>query len=148
VYEPNAFLEESSLSISDDEYRMRVRVTLRALNALRDMPQLLWGKAGLLFAWQLWSHKVFRYLCFVFLLVAYITNLFLWSESIFYKIILALQTTCYVGAFFSLLLERYNRKIHMLYFFHYFVLLNVAAGHAFLKFLTGAKQIVWTPRKG
>ena len=148
VYDSEALLKESSLSVSDDEYRMRVRVTLRALNALKDMPQLLWGSSGLLFAWQVWSHKVLRYLCFVFLMVAYVANLLIWAESILYKIAFVLQTACYIGALISVILERMDRKIYILYFFHYFVILNVAAGHAFLKFIMGEKQVMWTPRKG
>ncbi len=148
VYEPEAILEEPALSVSDDEYRMRVRVTLRALNALRDLSQLLWGSSGLLFAWQLWSHKVFRYLSFVFLLMAYVSNLLLWRESIFYRLTFTLQTACYFLSVLSLILERMNCKISLIYYFHYFVILNVAASHAFLKFIAGEKQAVWTPRKG
>ncbi|MGB3209929.1 MAG: glycosyltransferase family 2 protein [Desulforhopalus sp.] len=148
VYEPEALLRESSLSASDDEYRMRIRVSLRALHGLKDMSQLLWGSSGFLFAWQVWSHKVLRYLCFLFLLGAYIANTFLWPESVFYKSVLGLQTACYMGAFLSLLLERKNHKVNVLYLFHYFVVLNVAAGHAFIKFLAGRKQVLWTPRKG
>ncbi len=148
VYEPEAILQESSLAASDDEYRMRVRVALRALWALKDMRQLLWGKSGLLFAWQLWSHKVLRYLCFIFLLGAYIINLTLWSESFFFKAAFVAQTICYFGAYFSILMEKKNDKITLLYFLHYFVLLNVASGHAFVKFVLGKKQIVWVPRKG
>ena len=41
VYEPNAILRESSLQDVSDEYRMRVRVALRAFWALRDMRHLL-----------------------------------------------------------------------------------------------------------
>lgn len=148
VYEPTAVLEERSLSISDDEYRMRVRVSLRALWAIKDMKQLLWGKAGLLFALQLWSHKVLRYLCFIFLIGAYFTNILLWSEMFFYKGTLILQTFCYVGAVYSFYMEKKNQQVKFAYFFHYFALLNIAAGHAFLKFLLGRKQVIWTPRKG
>ncbi len=38
IYEPMALLKEASLTKSVDEYRMRVRVTLRALWALYDYP--------------------------------------------------------------------------------------------------------------
>lgn len=148
VYDPEALLKEHSLSKSDDEYRMRVRVTLRAFNALRDMPQLLWGGSGLLIAWEIWSHKVLRYLCFIFLMVAYLANLLLLGESIFYQISFTLQTACYLGAFLSLILEKNNRRFYMLYFLHYFVILNVAAAHAAIKFIMGEKLILWTPRKG
>lgn len=41
VYEPEAILKEPSLRAAQDEYRMRVRVSLRALWALWDMHHLL-----------------------------------------------------------------------------------------------------------
>jgi hypothetical protein len=31
---------------------------------------------------------------------------------------------------------------------YYFSLLNIAAGHAFIKFLKGEKQVTWMPRVG
>ena len=148
VYEPGAILQESSLSKSGDEYRMRVRVTLRALWALKDMAHLLWGRSGFLFAWQLWSHKALRYLCFIFLIGAYLANIGLWSVSFFYKAGVVVQTACYVGAVISVFLEKKQHKLNFLYFLHYFVLLNIASGHAFLKFILGKKQVIWTPRKG
>ena len=77
VYEPLALLKEATLQQSQDEYRMRVRVTLRALWALRDMSHLLIGEAGVLFAWQLWSHKALRYLVFIFLISTFLSNAFL-----------------------------------------------------------------------
>jgi len=148
VYEPEALLQESSLAKSEDEYRMRVRVSLRALWALRDMAQLLWGKKDFLFAWQLWSHKVLRYLCFVFLLGAFTTNLALLTETLFYKIMFVLQTACYCGAIIAAYFEKRGYQVKLLYFLHYFLLLNIASAHAFLKFISGKKQILWVPRKG
>ncbi len=148
VYEPEALLEESSLTMSEDEYRMRVRVSLRALWALKDMHQLLLGKAGFLFAWQLWSHKVLRYFCFVFLLGAFIANMTLSFETFSYKIAFFMQTTFYCMGFVSIFLERKRYKIGLLHFVHYFLVLNVASAHAFIKFIMGRKQVVWLPRKG
>ncbi len=148
VYEPDALLKESALSEVDDEYRMRVRVSLRALWALKDMRHLLWGKSGFLYAWQLWSHKVMRYLCFLFFIAVFIFNTFLWKEHIFYKVFLLTQTAVYIGAYLSIFSEKYNFKLKILFFLHYFVLLNIASGHAFFKFILGKKQVVWTPRKG
>lgn len=148
VYEPEALLKENSLKDTVDEYRMRVRVSLRALWALWDMRQLVRGKGGILFAWQLWSHKVLRYFCFIFLIGAFLTNLALWPVHSLYKIFLILQTACYVGTVLSPYFEKQKRTVKLLYFLHYFVLLNMAAGHATMKFLLGKKQVIWTPRKG
>lgn len=148
VYEPEALLWESSLKDAEDEYRMRVRVSLRAFWALYDMRRLLWPGVNPLFAWQLWSHKVLRYLCFIFLGSAYVANLVLMGESRFFFMLLLIQTVCYLVALLAPLLERIGIRNSLISFARYFLLLNVASGHAFFKFLMGKKQVMWTPRKG
>lgn len=148
VYEPEAILKEPSLKAPKDEYRMRVRVSLRALWALSDMRQLLSFKRFKLFAWQLWSHKVLRYLCFIFLIGVYLTNWALWPENGLYKLFFVLQNMAYLGAVLSPLLEKKGHRQKLLYLLNYFVLLNLASAHAFFKFLLRQKQVVWTPRKG
>ncbi len=147
IYHPAAILKEATLKETRDEYRMRVRVSLRALWALKDMQQLLWGKAGYLFAWQLWSHKVLRYLCFLFLFISFWANLCLIARPI-YLFVFILQVAAYAAAALSPIVPKTIHYIKVFYFCHYFVLLNIASAHAFLKFLMGKKQIVWSPRKG
>ncbi len=109
VYDPDAILKEPSLKAPKDEYTMRVRVSLRALWGLWDMRHLLTfspSSSGtpsqvrtfapsFLYSWQLWSHKVQRYLCFIFLIGAYLANLALWPESGFYKLLFELQNMAY-----------------------------------------------------
>ena len=148
VYEPEAVLKETSLKSSKDEYRMRVRVSLRSLWAMSDMRNLLTFKASKLFAWQLWSHKVLRYLCFIFLIGAYSSNLFIWPYGDFYKVFFVLQNLAYLSAIVSSILEKCGYHSRLLSLLRYFALLNVAAAHAFIKFLLGRKQVMWTPRKG
>jgi cellulose synthase/poly-beta-1,6-N-acetylglucosamine synthase-like glycosyltransferase len=148
VYEAEALLKEQSLKSSDDEYRMRVRVSLRALWALKDMRSLLWNKKNIVFSWQLWSHKLLRYFCFIFLIIAYFSNLKLWSDHKLFSVLFIIQTAGYTGALFAPFLFRFNNKFRILFFVHYFVLLNLASMHACVKFLLGKKQITWSPRKG
>ena len=146
VYEPGAVLRETVLAEASDEYRMRVRVSLRAFWALKDMRHLLSFRRNPLYAWQLWSHKVLRYLSFVFLACAYIGNALLVPEAFFYAVLFAMQTLGYAACLAAPCLSKAGfRFVHMV---HYFVLINVAALHAFLKFVLGQKQVVWTPRKG
>lgn len=148
VYEPEAILKESALKSSGDEYRMRVRVSLRAFWALWDLRVLLDFRKWGVFAWQLWSHKVLRYLCFVFMVGAYLSNLYLWGANPFYKAFFITQNSCYLAAVFSPCLESRGYESTLLRFAHYFTLLNAAAAHAFARFVLGHKQVVWTPRKG
>ncbi len=148
VYEPEALLWEPSLKAASDEYRMRVRVSLRAFWALFDMRQLLGSRINKLFAWQLWSHKALRYLCFLFLLTALVTNILLVTKGMLFKCMLAVQVFCYLAALVAPWLAGAGILSRFCTFARYFLLLNVAAGHAFIKFLMGKKQVIWTPRKG
>lgn len=148
VYEPEAVLAEATLQTSEDEYSMRVRVTLRALWALKDMSHLLSFKKHKIFSWQLWSHKVLRYYCFLFLIGAYLGNAFLLCENSVYRVVFLLQNAFYAGAILSMLLERKGYRISLLYMVDYFLLINAASAHAFMKFILGQKQVMWAPRKG
>lgn len=148
VYEPRALLWEKVSKGAGDEYRMRVRVSLRAIWALFDMRQLLYGRAGLQFAWQLWSHKLLRYLCFLFLGAILLCNLALLEQGRFYQSIFFIQLLGYLGALTAPVLERAGYGFGLLSFTRYFSLLNLACAHAFGKFVCGKKQVLWTPRKG
>jgi cellulose synthase/poly-beta-1,6-N-acetylglucosamine synthase-like glycosyltransferase len=148
VYEPKAILKEESLNTDSDEYRMRVRVTLRALWAIRDMQDILSVKRHGIFAVQLWSHKVLRYLCFIFLIALFISNLLLYGRHPLYNGFFILQVIGYVAAALYPLMEKYGYAFKLIYFVRYFVLINLAAGQAFFQFVLGCKQITWNPRKG
>ena len=148
VYETEAILWENSLNETSDEYRMRVRVSLRALWALFYMRELLWFRKNLLFSWQLWSHKVLRYLCFLFLVLLLYSNFRLFWKNFFYQAFFCIQVIGYVGAIAEPVMARKVRNLKLLRFARYFVLINFAAAHAFIKFLAGKKQALWTPRKG
>ena len=104
--------------------------------------------SSFLYSWQLWSHKVLRYLCFVFLIGAYLTNLYLYNQGLFYKLLFVFQTAAYLAALLAPILEKQNIRISLIRLCHYFVLINIASAHAFIKFLLGKKQVMWTPRKG
>ncbi len=148
VYEPEAVLLEPSLKAAGDEYRMRVRVSLRAFWAIFDMRKLLGSLKNPIFTWQLWSHKVMRYVCFMFLPVAYVTNGLLWNGGTVFRVAFILQNLCYLAGVLAPCLERRGTVLRVVTFSRYFLLLNIAAAHAFGKFLRGKKQALWTPRKG
>jgi cellulose synthase/poly-beta-1,6-N-acetylglucosamine synthase-like glycosyltransferase len=148
VYEPTAILREPALARADDEYRMRVRVSLRALWALFDMRHLFNPFRFGLFSWQLVSHKLLRYLVFLFLAATYVSSAYLSSRHIAFRAVYHAQNAMYFLAAFSLLLERFGWRFRGLYVPYYFTLLNVASAHAAVKFLLGQKKVLWTPRKG
>jgi len=148
VYESEAVLREDALNSSEAEYRMRVRVSLRALWALWDMKRLLSLRKFGLFALQLVSHKWLRYLAFLFMICTYVANVLIWDVHYVYRYSLFVQSVFYGAAVVGLLLDRVGLKTRLLFIPYYFVLINVAAAHAFGKFLGRKKQVLWTPRTG
>jgi cellulose synthase/poly-beta-1,6-N-acetylglucosamine synthase-like glycosyltransferase len=148
VYEPDAVVYEPGLGEVKDEFRMRVRVALRALWGLYDRRSLLNPLRYPLFAWQLISHKVLRYAAFVPLAGALLFNLPVAGQHPFYAGFLALQLAAYSLAALGHALRRAPVKASKLLVPYYFVVLNAACVIAFWKFLTGQKMVVWTPRQG
>lgn len=148
VYEPQALLCEQALVEDADEYRMRVRVSLRALWAMFAMRRLLNPLRFPLFAWQLFSHKVLRYLVFLFLVLAYLSSAIKSGAGGWYLVLFLAQNLFYLAAAAARFAGEAGLLSRLLTFSRYFCLVNLAAGHAFLKFLMGKKQVLWQPRKG
>jgi cellulose synthase/poly-beta-1,6-N-acetylglucosamine synthase-like glycosyltransferase len=148
VYEPRAVLYEPTLSRPTDEYRMRVRVALRALWTLTEMGYLLNVRRFGLFSLQLFSHKVLRYLTFLFLFALYGLAGLLWRDGWPYQTVFALQTLFFVSAWLGLAAARRGYAIRLLSVPSYFVLVHVASLLAFVKFVKGERQVIWTPRLG
>ncbi|MPY87934.1 MAG: glycosyltransferase [Luteitalea sp.] len=148
VYEPAAMLAEHALGTPREEYRMRVRVSLRSLWTIADMAGLLNAWRFGVFSIQLLSHKVLRYLAFVLIVLFYGSSLSLWDAGTFYRAVLLAQTICFVAAFLGYRVARKGASSRWLTMPFYFALVNCAAVHALWKFLRGERSRVWTPRLG
>lgn len=146
VFDERATCEETTLDDSRDEYSMRVRVAIRSYGALWRMRSLLNPVKHGLYAIQLLSHKVLRYLVGVFAIVVYLSNLFLLNSS-FYLFIFVLQNLFYLLALFVLLNKGSKKNVGLLSIPSYLVLANYAATVALIKFLNGQKITVWTPQR-
>ena len=146
VYEERAVLKEDALSDDDSEYRMRVRVSLRAMWALKDMIGLFNPVRYGLFSWQLVSHKLLRYLAFIPMLILLVLNPLFLADGGLYVLLCVAQL-----AFYLLACAGYKGMLGNLGILktpYYFLLINIAAAQAFLKFCRGEKQVIWTPRVG
>lgn len=148
VYEPDAMLTEDTLSESGAEYRMRVRVALRALWALWDNRTLLNPFVSGLFSWQLFSHKLLRYLSFVPLAVAAVLVWLLAPGSPLYTALAAGEVLFALLAISARIMPNGLGSTTIPRFCSYFVLLNAASAVAFVRFVRGKKQVLWQPRTG
>lgn len=148
VYEPQAVLTEETLSVQAEEYRMRVRVALRAFWALWDKRGLLNPFKSGLFAWQLWSHKLLRYLSFIPLLLAVLLNWYLLPQGGIYVLGAIAQALFAILVLAAALDARLLGQSAPARYCYYFFLLNWASAVAFVRFLRGHKQVLWQPRTG
>ncbi len=146
VYEPQAVLQEQALSDADREYRMRVRVSLRALWALKDMRHLFNPQRYGLFAVQLLSHKLLRYLAFVPLIGVLLANCALLAMP-FYRLTLVAQILFYLAAVLGWRRGGQNAS-PLLTIPYYFTLINWACAEATWLFVQGKKIALWKPREG
>ena len=148
VFVPDAVLEEETLTSQGAEYRMRVRVALRAFWALRDKRALLNPLRYPLFGWQLFSHKLLRYMSFLPLAVAAVLNWLLVGHGWVYDALAALQCCAAVLALLAAGGPLRLRSFGLARYSYYFLLLNWTSAVAFTRFLRGEKQVLWQPRTG
>lgn len=151
VYSPDALLVEEALTKDRDEFRMRVRVALRALWALFDMRALFnFGRFGM-FSWQLLSHKALRYLAFIPLGLLFVATIVLVARraGAIYDIALVGEMLGLALALVGLIrARRWAGRGGIATAAYYFVILNAACAYAFLKFLRRERQAIWQPRVG
>jgi cellulose synthase/poly-beta-1,6-N-acetylglucosamine synthase-like glycosyltransferase len=146
VHVSDAVASEAALGRHEDEFRMRVRVSLRALHALVATRALLHPRYGL-FAFQLFVHKVLRYLLVLPLCAAFLSNAALAMSWGGYRLLFGAQLLAVALATLGWL-SGGRVRLRLVSVPFYFYLLHLAAGAALVGFCRGQRQVLWTPRKG
>jgi cellulose synthase/poly-beta-1,6-N-acetylglucosamine synthase-like glycosyltransferase len=144
VYDPEALATEYTHQHANEEFDMRVRIIEQSLNALCHYSKPL-SRSWDLFRFQLVSHKWLRYLAPCFLVTAYFSNLLLMNYGAPYTISFVGMNLFYFSALAGWCLDRLHRRMGPLMFPYYFVLANLAAGVALIKFAGGNSRTVWEP---
>lgn len=128
------------------EYQRKQRTIIRGIAALGARLEVLNPFRFKLFSWQVWSHKVMRWLMPWFLLGLFGSSAWLASERTIYTVALAAQTAFYVLVLCAWLLPDLRR--HAVFKLPYFFFqANTAIAHASLLFLAGHRVTVWNPSK-
>lgn len=148
IYDPRVRSCEDANEEMGSEFRMRVRVALRALRGLWYMRSVLNPLRHPLASLCVISHKILRYWTFVFLIAALLANGVLALSSPFYRWVLYAQLAAYALACLGLSarLPRLVRKVSGLP--SYFLVSNIAFAVATLRFVRGDAMATWRPRGG
>jgi cellulose synthase/poly-beta-1,6-N-acetylglucosamine synthase-like glycosyltransferase len=141
VFEDRALAYEETTQSTSEEFSMRVRVVTRAMRGLLSVSDLLkpWK-----FAWpafQLWSHKIMRWMVPLFLIAIFAANLAL-IDFRFYRFTLAVQLFFYAAALLNMLLPL-HRQWKPLGIPLFFCTLNAAALVSMLEICRGRKYVTW-----
>lgn len=142
VFEPDAVAYEETTLRTAEEFRMRVRVITRGMNGLLFVKSLFNPLRYGFVSFQLFTHKVLRWLVPLFLSMALLANLFLLDEP-FYRVTLAAQAGFYLIALIGYLAERGKFSIGPLSVPLYFVTVNLAIAVAMYRTWKGHKAVVW-----
>ncbi len=148
VLDENAESRETANAELQSEFSMRVRVALRALQGLVHMRRLLNPLRFPAASFCLVSHKVLRYLAFVFLATALASNVALALASPFYRVLLALHVACY-GLAVCGLLGIGRRRLGIVCVAPAYLLMSYwAFAVASWRFTRGQTMATWRPRAG
>jgi cellulose synthase/poly-beta-1,6-N-acetylglucosamine synthase-like glycosyltransferase len=145
-YAPTAVAWEDTETNTADELSRRIRIVTRSWNSIVRYPDLLNPLSRPRIAYQLWSHKIFRWLTPVFLIVIAISNVILiWlSDALIYIIPFVGQLAFYSLAALGFLSERgYLKDRTVTHVPFYFLQSNYGMFRGLVNYLNGSNVVVW-----
>jgi glycosyltransferase involved in cell wall biosynthesis len=126
------------------EFERKVRTVLRGMTALwknrHSLNPFLFG----IFAWQMFSHKLSRWLVPLCLAITLLCSLAIARRVILFKVVAAAQILFYVLALIGYLLPRTQRSL-LVKIPLFFTVVNLGIAVAGLKFITGTSITTWNP---
>ncbi|MFO0776416.1 MAG: glycosyltransferase family 2 protein [Nitrospira sp.] len=135
-------------NIADErkEFDRKVRTVLRGISVFMKSLGLVNPMRYPLFAWQLLSHKLCRWLVPFAMLIALMTNALLTAAFGRYGLLLVLQTVFYAVAL-SGLCWRSLLRLPAVKLPAFFVLVNASIFKAWVRYWSGERLVVWEPSK-
>jgi cellulose synthase/poly-beta-1,6-N-acetylglucosamine synthase-like glycosyltransferase len=128
------------------EFYRKVRTIVHGIDVLSTHRELLNPFRYGIFSWQLFSHKLCRWLVpFAFLLML-VGSLFLWKTGPLYRLLLASQAALYITAILGLRIGSLA-QFKPFRLAGFFLLGNAATATAWLKFCSGEKYVSWQPSR-
>jgi cellulose synthase/poly-beta-1,6-N-acetylglucosamine synthase-like glycosyltransferase len=146
VHEPRAVGAYGALDEPEAEFRRKVRTVLRGMTVLFHMRGLLNPFRHPRVAWQLWSHKILRWTVPFFLVILLVSSAVLARQGAFYAVALGAQLALYALALAAYLNRRLeNRLIFRIPLF--FTNVNLSILVAWIRYLSGSRQVTWEPSR-
>jgi glycosyltransferase involved in cell wall biosynthesis len=148
VYGGGTVSSERTHEETGKEFEMRVRVIVRTINALVRRARMLNPLRYGFFSFQLFSHKVLRYLVPELLLGLFASGLYLALSDLpaapFYRAFTITEVALYLCAALGWVRQRLGLRLPLVHVPFYFVVVNLAALWALVLYLRGERKVTWT----
>ena len=135
-------------NIADEkkEFERKVRTILRGITVFMKSLHLVSPVHYGLFAWQLISHKLCRWLVPFALGTALLSNSVLVQDAMLYSGLFILQCAFYAAALWGIVrMNALTTKLIKLP--AYFVLVNASIAHAWYRYTRGERSVAWEPSR-
>ena len=146
VADPECVGFYKNLSDQKKEYDRKVRTIVRGISVFMRSLSLLNPFRYHLFAWQLFSHKLCRWLVPFAMIAALAANAVLATSSLFFQVILVAQVVFYAVALAYLGIKRLP-SFGMLRLPSFFVMVNLSILDAWIRYFRGERIVSWSPSK-
>jgi hypothetical protein len=144
VTAPDVLGYYQDLKDAGKEYQRKVRTVLRGITAVARHPDVLDPFRYGLFAWQVWSHKVMRWLVPFFLVALLLVTVALARQGGVFTAALVAQLGFYGLALLAHLVPAV-RELMIPRLVYFFVQANVGIAHAMIRFMAGKRATTWQP---
>ena len=126
------------------EFARKVRTAIRGMTAVAAMREVLNPVKYGAFAFQVWGHKIMRWLVPWFMVLLLAVSVLLAREQSWYAAALALQLLGYGTALVGALVPA-ARRFALVKLAYFFAQVNLALARASLEFLGGRRIVQWEP---
>lgn len=142
IYEFNAVGEETVLSKVKYEFKRKVRAAPVIYRTVSFYKSLLMPHFGIR-AYGLWSHKIFRWITPIMMILALILNSVVVFENTLMLVLFILQVAFYLSALMGYLLSIIKLNFKIFSGCYYFLINNVALGIGFIKLIQSDYNTTW-----
>jgi hypothetical protein len=146
VADPDSVGYYKNIADERKEYDRKVRTVLRGISVFMRSLELVNPLRHFMFAWQMLSHKLCRWLVPFAMMTAFISNAFLAFSSRLYAMLFLMQILFYLVALGGLFWKPLLR-FSIIRLFSFFLLVNASIFQAWVRYWSGERLITWEPSK-
>lgn len=144
IAEPASIGTYKAVSSQQQEFERKVRTVMRGIAVLMKYPEIMNPFHYGIFAIQIISHKLFRWLMPLFMACALASNLYLLAQSSFYLYLGISQLMFYSLATSAIRVQSLNQSF-LFKLPGFLILVNICIALAWFNYIVGRRIILWRP---